>query len=139
MASSRWTRQDHQRVIEYATNEFLEDDIMNDNDEDDFKGPFAKTIDQAVLRNWPGIVTLDDQQIDSLTCLEDPSKANEAPKPSPVWQKARLKQPVGCTMHKEREGEPLDTPEKWLALKNHTFHSWSVSMKWRSMSCFKDS
>ena len=77
MSRARWTRRDQKRVIEYATNEFLEDDLMNDNDEDDFKGPFAKTIDQAVLRNWNGIITLDDEQIDSLSYFDDPSQPNQ--------------------------------------------------------------
>lgn len=92
-----------------------------------------------MLKNWNGIIALDDKQIDSPSCLDDPSRPDQAPRPSPIWQKAHLKKLTGCALHKEKEGEPLDAPEKWLALKNHTFHSWSASMKWRSMSCFKDS
>ena len=78
---------------------------------------------------------MDDQDVNALTCLDDDGVL----KPLPLCQKLRFRQLVGYVLHMEIEGEPLDTPEKWLDLKWHTFHSWSTSMEWRTMPCFKAS
>ena len=51
MLQDCWTQQEHQNIIKHAVNEFLEDDLFNDDDAADFKGPFEKTLEQVGLDN----------------------------------------------------------------------------------------